>query len=63
VTGPEYKLAIACLRLSQVEAGKWLGYSQAQSNAWANSRAEVPIPVAKLLRLMVRLRLEPSDVP
>jgi hypothetical protein len=62
VTGPEYKLAIACLRLSQVEAGKWLGMSTRSSQEYASGRAKIPEPTAKLLRLCVRLRLDPADV-
>lgn len=61
MTSGQYKSAIAKLGLSQEAAGVFMGRSPRQGQRWA---AGDPIPesVAKLLRLMVRLDLKPSDV-
>jgi hypothetical protein len=61
MTPTQYRTAIAKLGLSQEAAGVFMGRSPRQGQRWA---AGDPIPesVAKLLRLMVRLELKPSDV-
>jgi hypothetical protein len=57
----QYRSAIAKLDLSQEQAGIFMGRSARQGQRWA---AGDPIPesVAKLLRLMVRLKLTSADV-
>jgi hypothetical protein len=61
VTPKQYRDAIARLGLSQERCGVFMGRSPRQGQRWA---AGEPIPesVAKLLRLMVRLKLKPEKV-
>ena len=61
MTPRQYEAAIAALGLSQAGAAKWLGISLRASHGYANG-APIPEPIAKLLRLMVRLELNPKDV-
>jgi DNA-binding transcriptional regulator YiaG len=62
MTPSQYKSAIETLGLSQERAGDWLGVGRRTSQGWAIGEYPVPEPVAKLLRLMVRLKLSPEDV-
>lgn len=63
MTGEQYKRAIKALGLSQERAGTWLGVNTRTSQGWAIGERPVPEPVAKLLRLMLRLKLTPDEVP
>lgn len=62
MTPTQYKTAIKALGLSQERAGDWLGISPRTSQGYALGEYPVPEPVAKLLRLMVKLKLTPDDV-
>jgi hypothetical protein len=62
VTSAQYKAAIKALGLSQERAGDWLGIGRRTSQGYALGEYPVPEPVAKLLRLCIRLKLEPEDV-
>jgi hypothetical protein len=62
VTPSQYKTAIGALGLSQERAGEWLGISPRTSQGYALGEHAIPEPVAKLLRLMVKLGLKPEDV-
>jgi hypothetical protein len=62
VTPLQYKAAIKALSLSQERAGDWLGISRRQSQSYAIGEYPVPEPIAMLLRLCVKLKLEPDDV-
>lgn len=62
MTHTQFRAAIAKLGLSQERAGIWLGLSPRQGQRYASGEAAIPEPVAKLLRLMLRLGLNPSDV-
>lgn len=62
MTSGQYKSAIAKLGLSQERAGLWLGLSGRQGQRYATGEAEIPEPVAKLLRLVLRLGIKPEDV-
>ena len=62
MTPTQYKAAIKSLSLSQERAGDWLGIGRRTSQGYALGEYPVPEPVAKLLRLMVRLNLKPDDV-
>jgi hypothetical protein len=61
MTPAEYRTHIASLGLSQEGAGVWLGLSKRQGQRYATGDSEIPEPVAKLLRLMARLGLQPHD--
>ena len=62
MTAAQYKAAIKALALSQERAGDWLGIGRRTSQGYALGEYPVPEPVAKLLRLCVRLELRPEDV-
>lgn len=56
----QYKAIIDALGLTQEGAGEWLGVSARTGQNYAAKGP--PEPVAKLLRLMIRLKLKPEDV-
>jgi hypothetical protein len=60
VTPAQYKTTIKTLGLNQEEAGEWLGVSARTGQNYAAKGP--PEPVAKLLRLCVKLKLKPEDV-
>jgi hypothetical protein len=62
VTATQYKATIKALGLSQHLAGDWLGIGRRTSQGYALGEYPVPEPVAKLLRLCVKLKLKPADV-
>ena len=62
MTPTQYRSAIKALGLSQERAGDWLGIGRRTSQGYALGEYPVPQPVAKLLRLMVKLKLKPDDV-
>jgi hypothetical protein len=61
MTTKQYLAAIGKLGLSQLAAGRWLGVSPRTAQNYAGG-GKIPEPVAKLLRLVLRLGLEPDDV-
>jgi hypothetical protein len=62
MTSDEYRATIAKLGLSQQRAGLWLGLSARQGQRYASGEAEIPEPVAKLLRLVISLGISPNDI-
>jgi hypothetical protein len=62
MTSIQYKAAIKALGLSQQRAGDWLGIGRRTSQGYALGEYPVPEPVAKLLRLMIKMGLSPDDV-
>ena len=60
MTASRYKAIIAEFGLTQEGAGLWLGVHKRTGQNYAAKGP--PEPVAKLLRLMIRLKLKPSDV-
>jgi hypothetical protein len=60
MTAAQYKVAIKALGLSQERAGEWLGVSPRTSQNYAAKGP--PEPVAKLLRLCIKLKLDPDEV-
>lgn len=62
MTPAQYKAAIERLSLSQRAAGAFLGVDERTSRRWIAGDAAVPESVAKLLRLMIRLKLSTDDV-
>ena len=62
MTPAQYRVAIERLGLSQRAAGTFLGIDERQSRRWIAGDARIPEAVAKLLRLMVRLKISPDDV-
>lgn len=62
MTPKQYAEAIERLGLSQRGAGKFLGVDERTSRKWIADDARIPESAAKLLRLMVKLKLKPDDV-
>lgn len=62
MTPKQYADAIERLGLSQRAAGGFLGVGERQSRRWIAGDAAIPESVAKLLRLMIRLKLTPDEV-
>ena len=60
MTPKQYKTILKSLGLSQEAAGTWLGVSKRTGQNYAAKGP--PEPVAKLLRLMIKLKLKPEDV-
>ena len=58
----QLEFAIQALGLSQERAGDWLGIGRRTSQGYALGEYPVPEPVAKLLRLCVKMKLDPEDV-
>jgi DNA-binding transcriptional regulator YiaG len=62
MTPKQYAAAIEALGLSQRAAGVFLGVDERTSRRWVLGESAIPESVAKLLRLMVRLKISPDDV-
>jgi len=62
MTPKQYAAAIEALGLSQRAAGAFLGVDERTSRRWVLGESAIPESAAKLLRLMVRLKLSPDDV-
>lgn len=62
MTPKQYADAIERLSLSQRGAAAFLGIDERQSRRWIAGDARIPESVAKLLRLMIRLKIKPEDV-
>lgn len=61
MTANQFRAALDRLGLSQAGAAAFLGISTRSAHGYANDKP-IPEPIAKLLRLMIRLNLKPSDV-
>lgn len=62
MTPKQFAEAIERLGLSQRGAAKFLGVNERTSRKWIAGDARIPESAAKLLRLMVKLKLSPDDV-
>lgn len=62
MTPTQYKAAIKAMGLSQEGSGAWLGLSKRMGQGYATGEYTIPEPVAKLLRLCVRLKLKVDEV-
>jgi hypothetical protein len=62
MTTKEYRAALNELGLSIVGSAEHLGVSHRQSQRYANGTSPVADPVAKLLRLAIRIGLSASDL-
>jgi hypothetical protein len=61
MTRTQYRKALRKLGLTQVQAAAWLDVSIRSAHGWANG-TPIPVPVAKLLQLMLKFELMPDDV-
>jgi DNA-binding transcriptional regulator YiaG len=62
MTPGQYKTAINRLGLTQHQAARWLGVSPRTSQSYALGETRIPEPVAKLLRLTIKLKLNPEEM-
>ena len=62
MTAEEYRAALDKLGLSIVSSAEHLGVSHRQSQRYANGSSPVADPVAKLLRLAIRIGLTANDL-
>ena len=62
MTPAQYRAAIKALGLSQERAGDWLGIGKRTSQSYALGETRIPEPVAKLLRITVKLKLKPEEM-
>lgn len=62
MTPEEFCNALDALNLNQTTAGYWLKMDRRSIHNYANGKQDVPLYLAKLLRLMIRLKLKPEDV-
>jgi hypothetical protein len=63
MTRTEYRAALKQLGLSRLGAGPVLGLSKRQAQRIAAGHSPVPKPIAKLIRLMIKLDIRPEDLP
>lgn len=62
MTPKQYIEAIARLGLSQRSAGAFFEVDERTSRRWVSGASPVPGSVAKLLRLMIKLKIKPDEV-
>jgi hypothetical protein len=62
MTANQYRQHLQQLDFTQAAAAEFLGISLRASQGYAIGEYPIPQAVAKLLRLMVRLKLNPQDV-
>ncbi len=62
MTPAQYANAIERLGMSQRAAGAFLGVDERTSRRWISGESAVRESVAKLLRLMIKLKITPEDV-
>jgi DNA-binding transcriptional regulator YiaG len=61
MTRNQYRAAIERLGLSQVKAARWLGITVRTSQNYAMGHTAIPEPTARLLRLVIALKLPPEE--
>ena len=61
MTPKQYAEAIQRLGLSQRGAAKFLGVDERQSRRWIAGEARIPESAAKLLRLLIKIGMNPSN--
>lgn len=62
MTPKQYAEAIERLGLSQRGAARFLGVDERTGRKWIAGDARIPEAAAKLLRLCVKMKLDPEDV-
>ena len=61
MTTREYRAALDKLGISQLALGRALGIASRTSRRWALDEARIPMPVAMLLRLMLKKKIKLED--
>jgi DNA-binding transcriptional regulator YiaG len=62
MTPQQFRAAISRLGLTQGQAASFLGCNIRSISYWCAGRHVVPVPVAKLLHLMIETGYSPDDV-
>lgn len=62
MTANQFRSALGRLELSQLGAARLLGVGERTPRRWASGDADVPSPVAILLRLMLKGKVTVADV-
>lgn len=62
MTATQFRAALARLELSQLGAARLFGVGERTPRRWASGEADVPPPVAILLRLMLAGKVRTVDV-
>ena len=62
MTANEYRKALDRLGINQQAAGRFFGVGSRTAGRWAQGQARIPMPVAILLRLMLKKKLK-LEVP
>jgi len=60
MTPDEYREAIASLGLTQLAAARLVGVNPRTSRKWACGEAPIAEPAARMLRLMIALKISPE---
>jgi hypothetical protein len=60
MTAKQYRTALEALGLTAYGAAPWLGVALRTSQNYASGQTAVPEPVARLLRLVIALKLTPD---
>lgn len=58
----QYRKSLDHLELSVVGAAPIFGISRRQSQRYAAGETPIPGPFAKLLRLMIKMKISPEDI-
>ena len=61
MTRNQFRAALKTLGLSQRKAAGWLGVTLRTVQNYATGVNEPPEPVARLLRLVIKLKLKPEE--
>jgi hypothetical protein len=62
MTSEEYKKAVTRVGLSFIGAGRFLGVEGRTAQRWGSGESRPPQSVAKLLRLMMHMRLSAAEL-
>lgn len=62
MTGAQFKQALRGFGLTQAAAGQFFGVDQRSARRWIHAEIAVPVPVAKLVRVMQYMDLTPAQV-
>ena len=60
MTPKQYKAALKTIGISNYKAAPWLGIALRTAQNYASGERPVPATLARLLRLVISLKLDPS---
>jgi len=62
MTKEDFRLALEMVELSHEGCARWLDITSRQVRRWLSGESPVPESVAKLLRLAIKLGLNPKEI-